>query len=82
MKQLITLILSFSIFSCNKNDPQPFSEEHTEQEIFDALTGIWHPSRLAYDENFKQIVYMIAHVNKHIMLLSMPIVQYPLLPNA
>lgn len=58
MKQLLILTLLFFFFSCDKNDPKPFSEEHTEQEIFDALIGIWHPSRLANDENFKQIVYI------------------------
>ena len=55
MKQLITLILLFSFFSCDKDDPKPFSEEHTEQEIFNAIVGTWRPYRLAYDKDFKQI---------------------------
>lgn len=55
MKQLSILILLFFILSCDKNEPKPFSEQHTEQEIFNALIGTWHPYRLAYDENFKQI---------------------------
>lgn len=56
MKQLVTLILVFSIFSCDKNDPKPFNEKLTEQEIFNAVVGTWYPSRLARDEEFKQVV--------------------------
>lgn len=58
MKQLLILILSFFIFSCDKNEPKPFSEQHTEQEVLNALIGTWHPYRLAYDEEFKKIVYI------------------------
>ena len=49
MKQLVALILVFSIFSCDKNDPKPFNEKLTEQEIFNAVVGTWYPSRLARD---------------------------------
>ena len=59
MKQLTILILLLFIFSCNKDDPKPFSEEHTEQEIFNAIIGTWRPYRLAYDKDFKQIECMM-----------------------
>lgn len=59
MKQLLILILSFFIFSCDKDEAQPFSETRTEQEIFNAVVGTWHPYRLAHDENFKQIICMM-----------------------
>ena len=55
MKQLITLILLFFLFSCDKNAPKPFSEEHSEQEIFNALIGTWQPYQLARDENLNRL---------------------------
>lgn len=55
MKRLIILILSFSFFSCSKDEPKLLSEERTEQEIFNAIIGTWRPNRLSYDENFKQV---------------------------
>ena len=55
MKKFILFILLFATFSCDKDEPKPFSEQHTEQEIFNALIGTWRPNRLAYDENFEQI---------------------------
>ncbi len=57
MKKLILLVLLFSTFSCAKDEPKPFSEQHTEQEIFNALIGTWQANRLSYDEDFKQIEY-------------------------
>lgn len=59
MKQLLILILSFFIFSCDKDEPKPFSEQHTEQEIFNAVVGTWRPYRLAYDAKFEQIECMM-----------------------
>lgn len=59
MKKIILFILLFATFSCDKDEPKPFSEQHTEQEIFNAVIGTWHPYRLAYDEDFKQIECMM-----------------------
>lgn len=59
MKQLIILILPFFIFSCDKDEPRPFSETRTEQEIFNAVVGTWRPYRLAYDAKFEQIECMM-----------------------
>lgn len=59
MKKFILFILLFATFSCDKDEPKPFSEQHTEQEIFNAVIGTWHPYRLAYDEDFKQIECMM-----------------------
>lgn len=59
MKKFTFLILLFFIFSCDKDEPKSFGEEHTIQEIYDATIGTWRPYRLAYDENFKQIVCMM-----------------------
>lgn len=59
MKQLSILILSLFIFSCDKDEAQPFSETRTEQEIFNAVVGTWRPYRLAYDAKFEQIECMM-----------------------
>lgn len=59
MKKFTFLILLFFIFSCDKDEPKSFSEERSIQEIYDAIIGTWRPYRLAYDENFKQIVCMM-----------------------
>lgn len=58
MKKLTFLVLLFFIFSCDKDEPKSFSEQHTEQEIFNAVIGTWCPYRLAYDEDFKQIEHI------------------------
>ncbi len=55
MKKFILFILLFATFSCDKDEPKPFSEQHSEQEVFNAIIGTWCPNRLAYDEDFKQI---------------------------
>ena len=48
MKQLITLILLFSFFSCEKDDPTTLSTKYSKQEIFNAVIG-------TYDPEFKKI---------------------------
>lgn len=55
MKQLITLILLFFLFSCEKEDLSTFSAKYSKQEIFSAVIGTWKFNRLGYDPEFKKI---------------------------
>lgn len=55
MKRILVLILLFSLFSCDKDEPQMLGTSRSEKEIFNALIGTWHFSRLAHDPNFKKI---------------------------
>lgn len=55
MKQLITLILLFFLFSCEKEDLSTLSAKYSKQEIFSAVIGTWKFNRLGYDPEFKKI---------------------------
>lgn len=56
MKKIVILILTFSFFSCEKDDDATtLSDKYSKQEIFNAVIGTWKFNRLAYDSEFKHV---------------------------
>lgn len=56
MKQILILILTFSLFACSKDEKSnTLSSQKSEKDIFNAVIGTWIFNRMGYDPEFKKV---------------------------